>query len=109
MLDYDAKTRITPYYALQHGFFKKTSDEATSTAGPPTTYQRPVQPHAQHMNVVSAMVRDVRLAFSKQSGNMSLQGAGSSAMDTSDATSSHRASGIAYAPSALPPPGNPFQ
>lgn len=34
MLDYDAKTRITPYYALQHNFFKKTSDESTNTTPP---------------------------------------------------------------------------
>lgn len=33
MLDYDPKTRITAYYALQHGFFKRTSDESTNTAG----------------------------------------------------------------------------
>lgn len=33
MLDYDPKTRVTPYYALQHNFFKRTSDEATNTAG----------------------------------------------------------------------------
>lgn len=32
MLDYDPKTRLTPYYALQHNFFKKTSDESTNTA-----------------------------------------------------------------------------
>ncbi|VEN63218.1 unnamed protein product, partial [Callosobruchus maculatus] len=32
MLDYDPKTRITPYYALQHNFFKRTSDESTNTA-----------------------------------------------------------------------------
>lgn len=32
MLDYDPKTRITPYYALQHNFFKRTSDEGTNTA-----------------------------------------------------------------------------
>lgn len=31
MLDYDPKTRVTPYYALQHSFFKKTSEESTST------------------------------------------------------------------------------
>lgn len=34
MLDYDPKTRITPYYALQHNFFKKTADESTSTVPP---------------------------------------------------------------------------
>ncbi len=32
MLDYDPKTRITPYYALQHNFFKRTIDESTSTS-----------------------------------------------------------------------------
>lgn len=32
MLDYDPKTRITPYYALQHNFFKRTLDESTSTS-----------------------------------------------------------------------------
>jgi dual specificity tyrosine-phosphorylation-regulated kinase 1 len=31
MLDFDPKTRITPYYALQHNFFKRTSDEGTNT------------------------------------------------------------------------------
>ncbi|CAL1265205.1 unnamed protein product [Larinioides sclopetarius] len=31
MLDYDPKTRITPYHALQHSFFKRTSDESTNT------------------------------------------------------------------------------
>ena len=33
MLDYDPKSRITPYYALQHNFFKRTSEESTSTWG----------------------------------------------------------------------------
>ncbi|XP_017786175.1 PREDICTED: serine/threonine-protein kinase minibrain isoform X3 [Nicrophorus vespilloides] len=32
MLDYDPKTRITPYYALQHNFFRRTADEGTNTA-----------------------------------------------------------------------------
>lgn len=27
MLDYDPKTRITPFYVLQHNFFKRTSEE----------------------------------------------------------------------------------
>ncbi|XP_061402953.1 serine/threonine-protein kinase minibrain [Musca vetustissima] len=31
MLDFDPKTRVTPYYALQHNFFKRTSDESTTT------------------------------------------------------------------------------
>uniref|UniRef100_A0A7G3AYM7 dual-specificity kinase n=1 Tax=Lutzomyia longipalpis TaxID=7200 RepID=A0A7G3AYM7_LUTLO len=31
MLEFDPKLRITPYYALQHNFFKRTSDESTNT------------------------------------------------------------------------------
>jgi len=31
MLDYDAKTRITPYQALQHVFFKRASDDTGSS------------------------------------------------------------------------------
>ncbi len=31
MLDYDAKTRITPRQALQHSFFRRTTDGSTST------------------------------------------------------------------------------
>jgi len=31
MLDYDPKTRITPFQALQHTFFKRTTDEGTNT------------------------------------------------------------------------------
>ena len=37
MLDYDPKTRITPYYALQHNFFKRTAEESTGTAWPGVT------------------------------------------------------------------------
>jgi len=33
MLEYDPKTRITPYYALQHNFFKRTSEESSSSWG----------------------------------------------------------------------------
>uniref|UniRef100_A0A1B6C8U4 dual-specificity kinase n=1 Tax=Clastoptera arizonana TaxID=38151 RepID=A0A1B6C8U4_9HEMI len=33
MLDYDPKTRVTPFYALQHNFFKRTADEGTNTGG----------------------------------------------------------------------------
>ncbi len=32
MLDYDPKSRITPYYALQHSFFKKSGDELGAAA-----------------------------------------------------------------------------
>jgi dual specificity tyrosine-phosphorylation-regulated kinase 1 len=37
MLDYDPKTRITPYYALQHNFFKRTTDESTNTSSSQST------------------------------------------------------------------------
>ncbi|KAI0238299.1 hypothetical protein LSAT2_011048 [Lamellibrachia satsuma] len=37
MLDYDPKTRITPYYALQHNFFKRTTDESTNTSNSTST------------------------------------------------------------------------
>ena len=37
MLDYDAKSRIQPYYALQHSFFKKTADEGTNTSSSVST------------------------------------------------------------------------
>lgn len=37
MLDYDPKTRIAPYYALQHSFFKKTADEGTNTSNSVST------------------------------------------------------------------------
>lgn len=37
MLDYDPKTRITPYYALQHNFFKRTTDESTNTTSSTST------------------------------------------------------------------------
>lgn len=33
MLDYDPKTRITPYYALQHNFFKRPAEESTAAGG----------------------------------------------------------------------------
>jgi len=36
MLDYDAATRVTPYYALQHSFFRRMADESTSTASTTT-------------------------------------------------------------------------
>ncbi|KAL0828948.1 hypothetical protein ABMA28_003840 [Loxostege sticticalis] len=43
MLEYDPKQRVTPYYALQHNFFKRTADEATNTQ------QQQQQQHHQHV------------------------------------------------------------
>ncbi|XP_013136265.1 PREDICTED: dual specificity tyrosine-phosphorylation-regulated kinase 1A isoform X2 [Papilio polytes] len=42
MLEYDPKQRVTPYYSLQHNFFKRTADEATNTQ------QAQAQSHHQH-------------------------------------------------------------
>jgi len=37
MLDFDPKSRITPYYSLQHNFFKRTNEEGTgSLSGNPS-------------------------------------------------------------------------
>ena len=44
MLDYDPKTRITPYQALQHSFFKRTNDESTSTSRTSSASPRSSQP-----------------------------------------------------------------
>ncbi|KPJ06607.1 Serine/threonine-protein kinase minibrain [Papilio machaon] len=43
MLEYDPKQRVTPYYSLQHNFFKRTADEATNTQ------QAQAQSHHQHV------------------------------------------------------------
>lgn len=51
MLDYDPKTRITPYYALQHNFFKKTTDESTNTSNSTST-----SPAMEQQNVGSPTV-----------------------------------------------------
>ncbi|XP_052823989.1 dual specificity tyrosine-phosphorylation-regulated kinase 1A [Octopus bimaculoides] len=63
MLDYDPKTRTTPYYALQHNFFKKTTDESTntssSTSGSPAMEQQSVSsPPAPPSSSVSVSRRD---------------------------------------------------
>ncbi|XP_045528314.1 serine/threonine-protein kinase minibrain isoform X2 [Pieris brassicae] len=45
MLEYDPKQRVTPYYALQHNFFKRTTDESTNTQ----QAQAQSQSHHQHV------------------------------------------------------------
>lgn len=37
MLDYDSSSRIKPYNALQHSFFKQTADESTNTSNSTST------------------------------------------------------------------------
>lgn len=52
MLDYDPKTRIQPYYALQHSFFKKTADEGTNTSSSVST--SPALEHSQSSGTTSS-------------------------------------------------------
>lgn len=53
MLDYDPKTRINPFYALQHNFFKKTLDEGTNTSGSIST--SPSVEHSQSTSNASSL------------------------------------------------------
>lgn len=64
MLDYDPKLRITPYYALQHNFFKRTTDESTNTSNSTSTspaMDQQQQPHGLaphgHSNDASARAK----------------------------------------------------
>lgn len=41
MLDYDPRVRITPLYALQHAFFRRTVDEGTNTVATMHNNERP--------------------------------------------------------------------
>ena len=58
MLDYDPKSRITPYYALQHGFFKKSNEDgglaaigaAAAAATAMVTSASSAQPSAETSN-----------------------------------------------------------
>ncbi|KAF7641689.1 hypothetical protein LDENG_00274770 [Lucifuga dentata] len=52
MLDYDQKTRIQPYYALRHSFFKKTTDEGTNTSSSMST--SPALDHSQSTGTTSS-------------------------------------------------------
>lgn len=58
MLDYDPKTRISPYHALQHSFFKRTADGSTNTlhATPTEDAEKddPPPPHFQAAGSSSA-------------------------------------------------------
>ncbi|XP_012673535.1 dual specificity tyrosine-phosphorylation-regulated kinase 1B isoform X2 [Clupea harengus] len=53
MLDYDPKTRITPFYALQHNFFKKTTDEGTNTSS--STSTSPAMDHSHSTSTTSSV------------------------------------------------------
>ncbi|CAB3359952.1 Hypothetical predicted protein [Cloeon dipterum] len=62
MLDYDPKTRVTPFYALQHNFFKRTADEATNTSHSASPALEPPLPQpsssgGQALSLVNKMQR----------------------------------------------------
>ncbi|TFJ96047.1 protein BONZAI 3-like [Platysternon megacephalum] len=52
MLDYEPRSRITPFYALQHNFFKKTSDEGTNTSNSNST--SPAMEHSHSTSTTSS-------------------------------------------------------
>ncbi|XP_062341040.1 dual specificity tyrosine-phosphorylation-regulated kinase 1A isoform X1 [Osmerus eperlanus] len=81
MLDYDAKSRIQPYYALQHSFFKKTADEGTNTSSSVST--SPALEQSQSSGTTSST--------SSSSGGSS--GTSTSGRARSDPTHQHRHSG----------------
>ncbi|KAG7471317.1 hypothetical protein MATL_G00123310 [Megalops atlanticus] len=81
MLDYDPKTRIQPYYALQHSFFKKTADEGTNTSSSVST--SPALEQSQSSGTTSST--------SSSSGGSSGMSTGGRAR--SDPTHQHRHSG----------------
>nr|XP_033806186.1 dual specificity tyrosine-phosphorylation-regulated kinase 1A isoform X2 [Geotrypetes seraphini]XP_033806187.1 dual specificity tyrosine-phosphorylation-regulated kinase 1A isoform X2 [Geotrypetes seraphini]XP_033806188.1 dual specificity tyrosine-phosphorylation-regulated kinase 1A isoform X2 [Geotrypetes seraphini]XP_033806189.1 dual specificity tyrosine-phosphorylation-regulated kinase 1A isoform X2 [Geotrypetes seraphini]XP_033806190.1 dual specificity tyrosine-phosphorylation-regulated len=81
MLDYDPKTRIQPYYALQHSFFKKTADEGTNTSSSVST--SPAMEQSQSSGTTSST--------SSSSGGSS--GTSNSGRARSDPTHQHRHSG----------------
>nr|XP_048722912.1 dual specificity tyrosine-phosphorylation-regulated kinase 1A isoform X2 [Caretta caretta] len=81
MLDYDPKTRIQPYYALQHSFFKKTADEGTNTSNSVST--SPAMEQSQSSGTTSST--------SSSSGGSS--GISNSGRARSDPTHQHRHSG----------------
>ncbi|KAM6225577.1 LOW QUALITY PROTEIN: dual specificity tyrosine-phosphorylation-regulated kinase 1B-like [Porphyrio hochstetteri] len=53
MLDYEPRSRITPFYALQHNFFKKTSDEGTNTSN--STSTSPAMEHSHSTSTTSSI------------------------------------------------------
>ncbi|XP_041089220.1 dual specificity tyrosine-phosphorylation-regulated kinase 1A isoform X1 [Polyodon spathula] len=81
MLDYDPKTRIQPYYALQHSFFKKTADEGTNTSNSVST--SPALEQSQSSGTTSST--------SSSSGGST--GTSNSGRARSDPTHPHRHSG----------------
>ncbi|XP_063237712.1 serine/threonine-protein kinase minibrain isoform X2 [Bacillus rossius redtenbacheri] len=84
MLDFDPKTRVTPYYALQHNFFKRTADEGTNT-----------NPNSGSASTSPAVVAPFVDASSPQTALPSVVGSRA----RSDPTTSHHHAGTAVYPS----------
>lgn len=105
MLDYDAKTRITPYYALQHNFFKRTADEGTNTAGTTSPANMDASNAQSHLVTVhQSSVRGPKVDHSAAQLSSLVN-----AMDCEPPHSHHyhpvilRGPHRGYAPSSLPP------
>lgn len=79
MLDYDPKSRITPYYALQHNFFKRTADEGTNTNSSAST--SPAM--ADHSGQVAAAAAAAAAAASVASSSNTLAAESSSSSSSS--------------------------
>ncbi|XP_022189863.1 serine/threonine-protein kinase minibrain [Nilaparvata lugens] len=97
MLDYDPKTRITPFYALRHNFFKRTADEATNTTtsssstsatvgGGGSTSPTPLSSSASASLLVEP-VPPSQAQSSNQSGGARLGGLGHQPMDVEPSAS----------------------
>ena len=65
MLDYDAAARITPYHALQHNFFHRTTDEGTNT----TSCSTSVSPASDMSSVTTGSTSSRRCMFLQSAHN----------------------------------------
>lgn len=111
MLDYDPKTRITPYYALQHNFFKRTADEGTNTHNnSASTSPASMADHSSQAAAAAAAVESSR-ARSDPSHTHSA-GPNYSSVTVSVASSSSSVAASTAQPSAMDcesPRGPPYQ
>ncbi|PIK47282.1 putative dual specificity tyrosine-phosphorylation-regulated kinase 1A, partial [Apostichopus japonicus] len=94
MLDYDALSRIKPYNALQHSFFKQTADESTntsnSTSTSPAMDQTGTPPTTTESATGTAQQKEPMQSASAAGGSSS-RGSGSGSRARSDPT--HQNSG----------------
>ena len=78
MLDYDPKTRIMPYYALQHNFFKRTADEGTNTNSSASTSPAMADHSGQAAAAVAAATAATVAAAVTSSNTLTAESAGRS-------------------------------